>query len=390
MISVSRLLCDTRFYGDTLRYRKDSGTQRHGTTAGRGPVVVWNMTRTCNLRCLHCYAGSDDQVAPDELTTREAMRFIDGLAEFRVPVILFSGGEPLIRKDFFNLAEYAGKLGIRVTLSTNGTLITPEVARDIKKLGISYVGVSLDGIGSNNDRFRGRKGAFDEALAGIRACRSTGQRVGLRFTINRHNYDQLPEIFKLIEEEDIPRVCFYHLVYSGRGSKMRDEDITHAETRQAMDLIMEKTREFHRRGLDKEILTVDNHADGVYIYLSLLKNDPERAEQARRLLLMNGGNRSGVAIGAVDWAGNVHPDQFTRNIVLGNVRENSFAAIWQNTEHPIMRGLKDRKPLLKGRCATCRWLNMCNGNFRARAEAVHGDFWAPDPACYLTDEEISS
>ncbi|AGL02363.1 putative heme d1 biosynthesis radical SAM protein NirJ1 [Desulfoscipio gibsoniae] len=388
MISVSRLLCGAKFYGDSLRYKADSGVQRHGTTAGHGPVVVWNMTRTCNLRCLHCYAGSDERVDPGQLTTKEAKHFIDGLVDFNVPVLLFSGGEPLIREDFFNLAGYARGKGIRATLSTNGTLITRDVARDIKCLGIGYVGVSLDGIGSENDRFRGRQGAFDAALEGIRACRAIDQRVGLRFTINRHNYDQLPDIFKLIEEEDIPRICFYHLVYSGRGSKMRDEDISHEETRAAMNLIIEKTRDFYLRGLNKEILTVDNHADGVYIYLSLLRSDPERAERVRELLLMNGGNRSGVAIGAVDWAGNVHPDQFTRNHVLGSVRERPFAEIWQDTGHPVLRGLKNRKPLLTGRCAACRWLAVCNGNFRARAEAVYGDFWASDPACYLTGEEI--
>ncbi|MCG8402802.1 MAG: radical SAM protein, partial [Firmicutes bacterium] len=220
MISVSRLLCDARFYGDSLRYKADSGAQRHGTTAGHGPVVVWNMTRTCNLRCRHCYAGSDHGIDPDQMTTGEARRFIDGLADFQVPVILLSGGEPLLREDLFILAEHARNRGIRATLSTNGTLITPDVARDIKNLGISYVGVSLDGIGDDNDRFRGRRGAFDAALAGIRACRDIGQRVGLRFTINRHNYEQLPDIFKLIEAEDIPRICFYHLVYSGRGDEV--------------------------------------------------------------------------------------------------------------------------------------------------------------------------
>lgn len=264
------------------------------------------------------------------------------------------------------------------------------MAGQIKEVGISYVGISLDGIGDSNDRFRGRKGAFDAALSGIRACRSIGQRVGLRFTINRHNLDQLPAIFNLIEDEDIPRVCFYHLVYSGRGSKMLHEDVSHNQTRQAMDLIMERTIDYHRRGLDKEILTVDNHADGVYIYLTLQNTDPDRAERARQLLTANGGNRSGIAIGAVDWFGNIYPDQFTRQHLLGNVREKSFREIWQNPGHPIMHGLKERKPLLKGRCANCRWLNMCNGNFRTRAEAVYGDFWAPDPACYLTDEETGT
>jgi putative heme d1 biosynthesis radical SAM protein NirJ1 len=388
MISVSRLICGAKYYGDSLRYQSDSGCQRNGTTAGKGPVVVWNMTRSCNLRCLHCYANAEDRTFADELNTEDAKQFIDDLAAYKVPVLLFSGGEPLLRHDFFTMAEYARSRGIRATISTNGTLITDDVARYIKKIGISYVGISLDGIGSDNDRFRGRKGAFDAALNGIRACRDAGQRVGLRFTINRHNYRQLPDIFKLIEEEDIPRICFYHLVYSGRGSKMRDEDISHAETRQAMDLIIQKTMDFHRRGLDKEILTVDNHADGVYIYLFLKRTDSTRAQRAGQLLVMNGGNRSGVAIGAVDWSGNVHPDQFTRNIILGNVREKKFADIWEDNNNPLVLGLKNRKPLLKGRCSTCRWLDMCNGNFRARAEAVYGDFWAPDPACYLTDEEI--
>lgn len=388
MISVSRLLCGLKSYGDNLRYQKGSNHQSSGVSRELGPVVVWNMTRTCNLRCLHCYSNSDDRLYEDELTTAEAKRFIDQLAEFKVPVILFSGGEPLLRNDFFELAAYAVEKGIRATISTNGTLITPVVAKQIKKIDIGYVGVSLDGIGHNHDRFRGRKGAFDAALAGIRACRSAGVRVGLRFTINRHNYLQLTEIFKLIEEENIPRVCFYHLVYSGRGSKMRDEDLSHAETRQVMDLIINKTLDFYHRGMDKEILTVDNHADGVYIYLTLKQSNPERAERVRQLLTINGGNRSGIAIGAVDWAGNVYPDQFTRNHLLGNIRKSNFADIWKDINNPIMRGLKNRKPLLKGRCAACRWLDMCNGNFRARAEAVHGDFWASDPACYLADDEI--
>ncbi|MCL2336547.1 MAG: putative heme d1 biosynthesis radical SAM protein NirJ1 [Firmicutes bacterium] len=389
MISVSRLLCGAKYFGDSLRYKADSGAQRHGAAAAHGPVVVWNMTKACNLRCLHCYAGSDEQVTQDQLTNTEAKKFIDQLADFKVPVLLFSGGEPLTREDFFNLAAYAGQSGLRTTLSTNGTLISPAVAKDLKKLGVSYVGISLDGIGADNDRFRGHKGAFDAALAGIRACRAIEQRVGLRFTINRHNYRQMPDIFRLIREEDIPRVCFYHLVYSGRGSDIRADDLSHDETRAALDLILEQTKDFHRRGLAKEILTVDNHADGIYIYLSLLRSDPERAARVRELLQMNGGNRSGIAIGAVDWAGNVYPDQFTRTHVLGNVMARPFSAIWQDTGHPIMGGLKERKPLLSGRCASCRWLSMCNGNFRARAEAVYGDFWAPDPACYLTDEEIA-
>ncbi len=388
MISISRLVCGNEFFGDSLRYNKTSQGQKHGTSSGFGPVVVWNVTRTCNLRCRHCYSDSASDVVEKELSTKEALSLIDNLAAFNVPVILFSGGEPLLRPDFFELVDYAGKKGIRATISTNGTLITPDLARDIKKAGVSYVGISLDGIGENNDRFRGKKGAFEAALKGIQYCRGEDQKVGLRFTINKHNYLELPEIFKLLEEEDIPRVCFYHLVYSGRGSKMIEEDISHEETRSALDLIIDRTQDFHRRGLDKEVLTVDNHADGVYVYLKLLQQDPARAEEALSLLRLNGGNRSGIAIGQIDWQGNVHPDQFTQNHHLGNITQSSFAEIWGSPTSEILKGLKERKPLLTGRCKQCRWLDVCNGNFRPRAEAVHGDFWAADPACYLTDQEI--
>ncbi|MEW6698206.1 MAG: putative heme d1 biosynthesis radical SAM protein NirJ1 [Bacillota bacterium] len=387
MISISKLLCGTENFGDTLRYAHGSKGQVHGAVAGHGPVVVWNSTRTCNLKCRHCYSESDSKKYA-ELSTQEAKQFIDDLAEFKVPVLLFSGGEPLVRPDFFELAEYAGQRGIRTTISTNGTLITPEIASRIKNIGVGYVGISLDGIGEVNDRFRGRQGAYEAALSGIRNCLAVGQKVGLRFTINRHNHKELNQIFDLIEKENIPRVCFYHLVYSGRGSEMIKEDITHAESRAALDLIIERTLDFHRRGLEKEILTVDNHADAIYIYLKLLQENPERAQQVYELLSRNGGNRTGIAIGEVDWEGNVHADQFTRNHRFGNVREQKFGDIWTNLSHPILAGLKNRKPLLQGRCAKCKWLDLCNGNFRARAEAVHGNFWAEDPACYLTDEEI--
>ncbi len=388
MISITKLLCGTDYFGDSLRYSRSSKEQVHGTTRGYGPVVVWNCTRTCNLNCIHCYANSGAQKNSGELTTQEAKRFIDNLAEFNVPVLLFSGGEPLLRPDLPELVSYAGNKGIRPTISTNGTLLDRDFTVTLKNIGTGYVGISLDGIGENNDRFRGHKGAFAAALKGIRNCIATGQRVGLRFTINRHNYRDLNTIFDLIEAENIPRACFYHLVYSGRGSKMIEEDINRDEARAAMDLIMERTVDFHRRGLQKEILTVDNHADGVYIYLKINHDNPERAAGILELLKANGGNRTGIAIGAVDWYGDVHPDQFTQNHTFGNVRQRKFGEIWTDPSQPVLAGLKDRKSLLKGRCAACRWLDICNGNFRARAEAVTGDFWESDPACYLTDKEI--
>ena len=389
MISVTKLLFVTEYFGDSLRYTDNAHKARNGVREGMGPVVVWNSTRTCNLKCRHCYMSSDAKKYQNELTTAEAKQFIDDLADFNVPVLLFSGGEPLIRPDFFELADYAAKKGVRPTLSTNGTLITPEVARKIKDIGVGYVGISLDGLREVNDKFRGKAGAFEAAMNGIKNCVAVDQRVGLRFTINHHNIQELENIFDFIEEENINRVCFYHLVYSGRGNQMMDEDVTAEESRRAMDIIIRRTRDFEERGLKKEILTVDNHCDGVYMYLKALQEGKdELAQQIKKYIAMNGGNRSGMAFAEVDPLGYVHPDQFTQHHTFGNVRERKFGDIWQDTTNPIMAGLKDRKPLLKGRCSKCKFLDNCNGNFRTRAEARTGDFWESDPSCYLTDEEI--
>lgn len=389
MISVTKLLFATEYFGDSLRYTDNAHKARNGVREGMGPVVVWNSTRTCNLKCRHCYMSSDAKKYQNELTTAEAKQFIDDLADFNVPVLLFSGGEPLIRPDFFELADYAAKKGVRPTLSTNGTLITPEVARKIKDIGVGYVGISLDGLREVNDKFRGKAGAFEAAMNGIKNCVAVDQRVGLRFTINHHNIQELENIFDFIEEENINRVCFYHLVYSGRGNQMMDEDVTAEESRRAMDIIIRRTRDFEERGLKKEILTVDNHCDGVYMYLKALQEGKdELAQQIKKYISMNGGNRSGMAFAEVDPLGYVHPDQFTQHRTFGNVRERKFGDIWQDTTNPIMAGLKDRKPLLKGRCSKCKFLDNCNGNFRTRAEARTGDFWESDPSCYLTDEEI--
>ena len=388
MISITKLLMDVPNYGDTLRYTPRAHEARNGVSEGRGPVVVWNCTKTCNLNCVHCYARSEAIKYQNELTHEEGLSLIDQLADFKVPVILFSGGEPLLRPDFFELANYAASKGIRPTISTNGTRIDEDIAKRLKDMGVGYVGISLDGCEATHDKFRGKPGAFQMALRGIRNCVATGQKVGLRFTITRDNVQDLNSIFDLLERENIDRVCFYHLVYSGRGSSMVERDLNHEESRRAMDLIIERTLDFKARGVNKEILTVDNHADAVYLYLKMKERDPVLGERILKLIQSNGGNRSGMAFGNIDSVGNVHPDQFTQYITLGNVRERPFGEIWTDLSNPILAGLKDRKPLLKGRCPKCAYLNLCNGNFRTRAEAVTGDFWAQDPACYLTDEEI--
>jgi 12,18-didecarboxysiroheme deacetylase len=394
MIGISKLYCGTVEPSDALRYGRDSSklpSHLLQFSKDKKPVVVWNMGRRCNLKCVHCYAQSKDIEYKDELTTQQGKELIDDLAKFGAPVILFSGGEPTMRKDLPELAQYARSKGMRAVISTNGTLIDKKMARVLKDIGLSYVGVSLDGMRETNDKFRGVKGAFDAALNGMRSCLAEGVKVGLRFTINKKNVKDIPAIFDLLEKEKIPRVCFYHLVYAGRGSKLVEQELSHEESRKTLDIIMDRTKALHDKGFPIEVLTVDNHCDGPYVYFRLLKEDPKRAAEVYELLQMNQGNSSGIGIGCVSWDGSVHADQFWRHYSFGNVKERKFSEIWTDSTNELMAGLKNRKPLIKAnadRCAHCKWFDICNGNFRVRAEAIYGNVWADDPACYLTKEEI--
>ena len=392
MIGISKLYCGSVEPSDALRYGRDSSrlpSHLLQFSKDKRPVVVWNVTRRCNLKCVHCYAHAKNTSFDNELSTDQGKKLIDDLAEFGSPVMLFSGGEPLVRKDLPQLAAYAVEKGMRAVISTNGTLITPETARNLKEIGLSYVGISLDGMEEVNDRFRGVSGAFKSALEGIKNSQAAGIKVGLRFTINKFNVSEIPKIFQLLEDMDIPRVCFYHLVYAGRGSELVNEDLSHEGSRAALDLIIDETRRLFNKGKPKEVLTVDNHADGPYIYLRLLKENPTRAKEVLELLKWNEGNNSGRGIGCVSWDGEVYADQFWRHHSFGNIKDRPFSQIWMDTSETLMGKLKEKKKHVKGRCATCNWLDVCGGNFRVRAEAVSGDIWAPDPACYLTDEEIA-
>lgn len=379
MINITKIMCGKPGSGDNLRYRK--GVHKR-------PVVVWNSTQSCNLNCIHCYARSESKIYENELTTEDGKDLIKDLAEYDVPVLLFSGGEPLMRRDLFELADLAKDFGIRTVLSTNGTLISSETAEKLKRTGFSYVGISLDGMETTNDHFRAQDGAFGSAVKGIRNCLSKGVKTGLRFTLTKHNLKDAYEIFELIEREKIPRVCFYHLVYSGRAADLMLEDLSHEETRLFMDSMIKKVEELNQNDRDVEVLTVDNHSDAPYIYQKLMETNDQRAQEAMDLFKMNGGNSSGSGIGCIDFNGYVHADQFWHHHSIGNVLKDKFSEIWSNEDDPLLKGLRNRKSLLTGRCSQCKYLSICNGNFRVRAEAAYQDIWAPDPACYLSDKEI--
>lgn len=382
MINCTKLLCDKKGFYDEIRYVKGKPADTNR------PIVVWNTTRSCNLKCLYCYIDAQAKKDKNELTTEQARVMIEDLAGFGVPVLLFSGGEPFMRPDLFELGEYALSKGLRTVISTNGTLITKEIAKRIKDTGFSYVGISLDGLEATNDKLRKECGAFQKTLQGIRNCHSYGVRAGLRFTINKHNFKDIPGIFDLIEQEGITRACFYHLVYSGRGSEMIKDDLSKEQARDVMDIIFERTIRLCAKNDKAEILTVDNHADGVYLYLRVKKEDEKKAQEILKLLRINGGNKSGIGIADVDNLGFVHPDQFWRHYSFGNVLQSKFSEIWMDESDALLKNLRNRLGLLKGKCGRCRFQDICAGNFRARAEAFYGDVWQEDPACYLTEEEI--
>ena len=353
-----------------------------------GPVVIWNLIRRCNLTCKHCYSISADRDFPGELNTREVFAVMEDLKVFGVPVLILSGGEPLLRPDIFEISHRAREMGFYVGLSSNGTLITEQNIDKIAAVNYDYVGVSLDGLPATHDEFRRKDGAFEEALQGIRLCRDRDIKVGMRFTITQDNQQELPALLDLMESENIDKFYLSHLNYAGRGNRNRKDDIVHNMTRKAMDLIFDTCWEHIQAGRKREFVTGNNDADGVYFLFWVRQRFPDLADHMQAVLEQWGGNSSGVNIANIDNLGNVHPDTFWWHYSLGNVRERAFSQIWKDTSDPIMAGLKTHPRPLKGRCHACAYQSICGGNTRVRAHQLSGDPWQEDPACYLDDLEI--
>lgn len=353
-----------------------------------GPVVIWNLIRRCNLTCKHCYSISADKDFPGELSTEQVFETMDDLKAFHVPVLILSGGEPLMRPDIFEISKRAKDMGFYVGLSTNGTMIDESNIDDIAKIGYDYVGISIDGVRETHDKFRRLEGAFDLSMKGIRLCREAGIKVGMRFTLTMDNAHELPELLKIMEDEEIDKFYLSHLNYAGRGNKNRKDDVVHQLTRDAMDLLFDTCWNHVKEGREREFVTGNNDADGVYLLYWIEKHFSEQLEHMRAKLAQWGGNSSGVNISNIDNLGNVHPDTFWWDYHLGNVKERKFSEIWQDRSDPLMDGLKSVPRPLKGRCGECSYKDVCGGNTRVRAYQLTKDFWAEDPACYLTDEEI--
>ncbi|MGZ5001240.1 MAG: heme d1 biosynthesis radical SAM protein NirJ, partial [Methylomonas sp.] len=307
---------------------------------------------------------------------------------FKVPALILSGGEPLLHPDIFAISQRARDMGFYVALSSNGTLIDQGNIEQIAAIGYQYIGVSLDGLREAHDKFRQKQGSFDASLAGIRLCREHGIKAGVRFTLTRDNAHDFDALLQLMGDEDIDKFYLSHLNYGGRGNKNRKDDAEFQLTRQVMDKLFEKSLRWEQHGLHREVVTGNNDADAVYFLHWVRRRFPERAEHIRAKLAQWGGNASGVNVANIDNLGNVHPDTFWWHYGLGNVRNRPFSEIWQDVSDPLMAGLKASPRPLKGRCGSCNYQSICNGNTRVRAQQLFGDFWAEDPGCYLLDEEI--
>jgi heme d1 biosynthesis radical SAM protein NirJ len=353
-----------------------------------GPVVIWNLIRRCNLSCKHCYSISADKDFAGELSTAEACTVMDDLRAFGVPVLILSGGEPLLRPDIYELSARAKAMGFYVGLSTNGTLIDSGNIGRIAEVGYDYVGISLDGIKSTHDAFRRKQGAFDASLEGVRMCRDAGIKVGVRFTLTQDNAHDLPALLQLVEDQGIDKFYLSHLNYAGRGNTNRAKDAFLDTTRKAMDLLFDTCWNDLQTGRQREFVTGNNDADGVYLLHWVRRRMPEREAHLRAKLAQWGGNSSGVNVANIDNLGNVHPDTMWWQYNLGNVRERPFSKIWVDTSDPLMAGLKASPRTIKGRCGECSYFDVCGGNTRTRALQLTGDPWQEDPACYLSDEEI--
>lgn len=379
MINISKLYSDKSGVSDALRYPEKRDVK---------PIVVYNCTPKCNLRCVHCYSNSDVSACGTVLTTAQAKAMIDSIAAFGCPVLLFSGGEPLLRDDLFDLMAYAREKNMRTVLSTNGTQITDEVAKELAALGLSYAGISVDGPQEIHDRFRATDGAFQATLTGIENCHRHGIRTGLRFTMTRDNIDQIPQVFQIALDNEIKRICFYHLIRTGRAEALDDSLPSPQQVRQAVNAIIDLTNIFVKEGRLDEVLTVGNHADGAFLLMRMEQENHPNLAQARQLLGRAAGNRIGQNITSINWDGQVYPDQFWRNYSLGNIAEQSFAAIWQNENDPVMKILRSKTEYKDPKCARCKWFDLCKGNFRSLTGKADLVDWQNEPPCYLADDEI--
>jgi len=347
-----------------------------------GAIAIWNFTNRCNLSCLHCYSKSTlDEV--DTLTTQQIKKTILQMKESGIKFIIFSGGEPLTRKDIFEIADFCKANGVITYLSSNGLYFTTKNVQRIVDT-FNYIGISIDGDEATHDYFRGLKGAFKETLKAVLLANATGAKVGIRFTMTKDTINSLEYIFDLVEKHNIPKIYISHLVYSGRGLDNLKMDLTKEQRRKAVEFILAKAFEYYKTGRDIEIVTGNMEQDAILFLDEFSKHYPELKSKMRKKLLALGGNSAGRKLLNINSEGDVRPDPFFP-LTIGNIIKEDFGAIWQKGE--LLDKLRVHPREISGICSTCKQIEICNGGSRARAYAITGDLWSEDPSCYLTKLE---
>ena len=346
-----------------------------------GSIAIWNFTNRCNLSCLHCYSKADLD-AVDRLKTEDILAVLPKLKANGVKFLIFSGGEPLTRKDIYDIASRCRELGIMTYLSTNGLYVKKSNAEKILDT-FNYIGISIDGSEEVHDRFRGLEGAFRESMKAVDLLNSYGKtKVGIRFTITKDTYDDLAFIFELAEKHNIPKIYISHLVYSGRGLDNLDMDLSKEQRIEAVNYILDKAFEYYETSRDIEVVTGNMEMDAVLFYNRFKQIYPQYADEMKRRLVAWGGNSAGRKLLNIDSEGNLKPDPFFP-ATIGNVLNQDFTDIWTDKPIELLQKLRVTPRELGGKCEKCEYLEICNGGSRSRAYAIYGDMWAEDPSCYL-------
>ncbi|OKY77210.1 MAG: Radical SAM superfamily enzyme [Candidatus Methanohalarchaeum thermophilum] len=384
MIVFSKLLGNKGTVYDAVRAQKKKANEVDDDvirfSSDLKPVVMWNITRACNLACKHCYLDAKNP-HPDELTKKQGFRLIDDLSDLKIPMLIITGGEPLASNNFFDYINYTNQKNLRTAISSNGTLITPEAAQRMKENEVRYVGVSVDGgIPETHNEFRGTKGSFEKTIEGIKNARDAGLRTGIRITLNKYNWDEVPKLLDYALELGVPRFCVYHLVPTGRGEGIMDWDISLSQRKKVLDFLFEKALELQDKEI--EIVTTDSPMDGVYILEKMKENgfSKERIEKTKKLLELSGGCSIGRKVANIDHLGNVNPCHFAPQKTVGNIKNRRFPEIWNKEPTDLLCDLRKKEEELTGKCGECKYKNLCGG-CRQKAWFKNGSFYSEDPHC---------
>ena len=370
------------------------GVQRPQTTAAPF-LIVWNFTKQCNLRCKHCYEDAGPKPAPDELTTEEAKRAIDDFAKAGVVALSFSGGEPLARKDFFEVAKYAADRDFYVSVASNGTLVTERVALKMKEAGVQYVEISLDGFEETHDEFRGIQGAWKRAVEGIRNCVEAGLDTGVATTATHYNVREIPRLVEFVENDlHVKRFIVFNFIPVNRGKEIIDQDLTPKEREELLKFLYSKLVDENRKidtfsTAPQYAVTSYKFAFGPVVATHFTNRAAIEMLKGRTKSLAEfiGGCGAGRLYCGMEPNGDIEPCVFIP-IKVGNIREQSLISIWR--ESPVLKQIRNRD-LFKG-CGECEYKYICGG-CRARAYVYFNDLQGPDPGCSMNQkywEEVST